>query len=62
MAKNKPASDTLQTYLCDSPIQHDGDIYEIGEEIQLSEAHAKLLMEAKAVHPAPKATKQAPNQ
>lgn len=40
----------LKTYIAKTPIEHDGERFEAGSEIDLAEKHAAPLLAVKAVH------------
>jgi hypothetical protein len=54
------ASTDTKPYLAKTRIQHDQDTYEAGEELELTDAQAKQLLDVKAVEPAPKKEPKAP--
>ena len=41
-------------YICNHPVQHDGDLYAIDAEIELEKKHAQALLEVGAIRKAAK--------
>jgi hypothetical protein len=60
MAKKKENStDTITMYLVNEPILHDGEIYDKGDQIELTETQAEALLKVKAISEIPAETGKA---
>lgn len=56
------ASTEKKPYIAKTAIQHDKDAYQAGEELELTDAEAKQLLEVKAIEPAPARKAEKPKE
>lgn len=55
MASKKSEAAPKQTYEVLMPLNHDGDLYKVGESVELGQADAERLVAIKAIAAKPKA-------